>query len=120
MEAATKERKSVQLNVRIDADLKSAAERAMKTHGLTPSELVRSVYRLFAADQDTAEKLVALLDTRGSDTSVNPKVLATRRFERQMERFAAEYGPLTFPQSCSDDELLAEALWGRLEKKGLA
>jgi uncharacterized protein (DUF1778 family) len=119
MEAAIKGRKTVQLNVRIDANLKSTAEFAMKTHGLTPSELVRSVYQLFAMDQDAAEKLMALLDTPESGASANPKVLATRRFERQMEQFATEFGPLAFPESCSDDELLTEALLSRLEEKGL-
>lgn len=68
--------RSVQMNVRIDAELKREGDYALAQAGLTPSEAIRAFYRLVADDADNPSKARELLYTRTVPASATP---ASRR-----------------------------------------
>lgn len=53
--------RSVQMNVRIDAELKREGDYALAQAGLTPSEAIRAFYQLIADDADNPSKVRELL-----------------------------------------------------------
>lgn len=113
---------TAQLNVRLDPELKKAGDRVLATHGLTPSQAIRSLYQSLTRNETQTLKL--LHDDEGSSerkAERERKLKLHRDFhnelKKQYEALGIPYGvphPSDWP---SDKELLEEAIMERLREK---
>ena len=124
--------KTVQMNVRIDEDLKEAGDIAFARIGLTPSQAVRLLWDYAARhanDPQTCSQLVEMLDEEppnGSASSEREQRLETlHKGWALIDDFRREHN-LTCTVPEDDDERMAyyeqlreEALWERLAERGL-
>ena len=116
---------NVQMNVRIDDTVKRAGDMAFANAGLTPTQVVRSVWEFAAAHQDNPALVRKLFDE-----ALNGSTDELKRFDlhqideasstcaRLRERFG-----LTAPDALEEidyDALRMQATYERLAERGLA
>lgn len=124
---------SVQLNVRLDPDIKDRGDSILDMMGYSPAEAVRAVWGAAAAGGGLLDDLKSLLERGSSAYQANrvgrtDQALAAARDEA-VEHAAGLYeealhsvGIMTVPPANEGDdaELLRDALWERLCERGLA
>lgn len=111
---------SVQMNVRMDAELKKAGDEALASIGLTPSEAVRMVWRQAAARQEGLQQLKQMAEEPGSDRASDKRAEGFREGWALVDRFVKEHGLDKVPlPDMTDRELLEEALVDRMKERGL-
>jgi hypothetical protein len=79
--------RSTQINVRLEPQLKQAGDAALTEVGLSPSEVVRSVWSAMAARGERRERLLELL---GQHEAASAEDARTQRM-RLVERIASRY-----------------------------
>lgn len=124
--------KIVQMNVRIDEETKEAGDAAFARIGLTPSQAVRLLWKYAGRHANDPEALRSFLgelseeqtDSDTSDEQVR-RIQALHEGWALIDSFRREHNLIcTVPED--DDERMAyyeqlreEALWERLEERGL-
>ena len=124
--------KTVQMNVRIDEDLKKAGDIAFARIGLTPSQAVRLLWDYAARhanDPQTCSQLIEMLDEEPPDNSTSnereQRLESLRKGWDLIDDFRREHNlTCTLPED--DDERMAyyeqlreEAMWERLAERCL-
>ena len=117
----------VQMNVRIDAQLKDAGDRVLEKVGLSPTKAVRSLWERLASFSDAPEKAVKLL--LPSDGASEPSIEAERARKLRVAQEGAQIVARSLAElgidvsSITDetpyDELRERALMERLGERGL-
>ena len=109
--------KMAQLNVRMDPELKAAGDSVLDLYGVSPSELVRSVWEKVAKGKEGFKQIVDTLTAEPTAGSVkrSKKYNAMRmieRIERRQAEFEKEFGldPSTYVELTEEElqELLYE------------
>jgi len=116
---------TVQLNARIDGELKASGDAALAIIGLSPSQAVRALWQkasLRGKDlEEVAELLAPSKQTRRADAEED---LADASVRRGWDYMDAAYASLGIDASTvrdyPADELLEDALQERLAEMGLA
>lgn len=111
---------NVQMNVRIDDQVKRAGDEVFDEMGLSPSQVVRSVWEFAAAHREAPEIVRAALgQTDAIADSIEGQVLGASRI---CERFRERFG-IPAPDQLEDIDYRAlreSAMRGRMEERGLA
>ena len=117
----------VQMNVRLDAELKAKGDGVLERAGLTPTKAVRALWERLASCSDRPEKVTELLmpQERPSDESEDAERSRKLRIAREgaqiVARSLAERGIEV--SSVTDDtpyeELRERVLVERLQERGL-
>lgn len=117
---------TVQMNVRIDPELKSAGDRVLELNGITPSQAVRTLYKNLTSDGDAAEQaLRAVSEKTPSEEERRAEVERALQGIRDIhdairslnERFGFKgYAEGERP---TDKELLEQAIWEHYQEKGM-
>lgn len=117
----------VQMNVRLDAELKAKGDGVLERVGLTPTKAVRALWERLASCSDRPEKVTELLmpQERPSDESEDAERFRKLRIAREgaqiVARSLAERGIEL--SSVTDDtpyeELRERVLVERLQERGL-
>lgn len=124
--------KTVQMNVRIDEETKEAGDAAFARIGLTPSQTVRLLWGYAARHANDPEALRILLGKLddeqaegGASSEQERRIEAFHEGWALIDNFRKEHN-LTCVVPEDDDERMAyydqlreEALWERLEERGL-
>lgn len=111
------------VNVRMERDLRDAGNREIKSLGLTPSEIVRQLWKVIAGGgQDQAAVLDALYKSDVSverREAVERKLAALRKADESWDRLVGLTGldPSTYVPLPDDKEALAEARYEYLQEK---
>lgn len=121
--------KTVQMNVRIDADLKKQGDRAFERIGNSPSEMVRALWRYasrHANEPETLRHLVEELEGEGEGEAQDVILEPTRQGWEIMEEAYRALGitPAPLPEDDEErlayyDELKEEAWLDRQRERGL-
>ncbi len=122
---------SIQMNVRLDSSLKQKGDASLQILGFTPTEAIRAVWELAAGGINELDSLKKLLDRGRSLASNNGAKAAIDDQVALLEQGWSLYSdalksagadPLKAkPLTDADiDSLREDALWGRLEERGLA
>ena len=115
---------TVQLNVRIDKDLKSSGDAALALIGLSPTKAVRALWEKAARRGKDLEEVAALLSPsarKGPELAVAQADDAVRRGWDFMEEAYASLGiDPSATRDYPDEEMLEAALEERLAERGLA
>lgn len=119
---------TVQMNLRIDADLKRRGDEALAKAGYTPSRAVRALWRLAVDADDRPAAIAAALEPRGATGEVavaeerRGRHAAIERGWHLCDAFLREHG-IDPGGSCddlpSDAELRAETFEERWAERGL-
>lgn len=117
----------VQMNVRIDAQLKDAGDCVLEKVGLSPTKAVRALWERLASFSDAPEKAVKLL--LPSDGASEPSIEAERARKLRVAQEGAQIVARSLAElgidvsSVTDeipyDELRERALMERLGERGL-
>ena len=111
---------NVQMNVRIDDQIKRAGDAVFDSIGLTPTQVVRSVWEYAAAHRDAPDAVKAAL---GLPTADVDNILCDIDFESSVcERLRAQFG-IASPDQLEDIDyrgLREQALLERMAERGLA
>ncbi len=111
---------TVQMNVRIDEKLKQAGDEALASIGMSPSQAVRLLWQRAAEHGEGLERVKALAQVAGSDSSEGERVNGIAEGRAVLERgIAALELDKARPLTVNDDELLEEAALERLHERGL-
>lgn len=126
----------VQMNVRIDAELKKQGDRALERVGLSPSEAVRALWECAVRHANDPNELRNLVNLISEPKNGKEGELATdKQNQRQalleegwalVDNFRKENGLLSaIPEDDDErmayyDQLREEAYWDRLSERGLA
>lgn len=130
---------SVQMNVRLNPALKKRGDSALASMGYAPSDAVRAVWALANGGPKELDQLKELLDRgralgirkedTGEGTSIDPLdrgwdlygaalrqvgIAPSAALPNAKPLIAASYA------AANDEDLLEQALWERLEERGLA
>lgn len=108
--------RSVQMNVRIDAELKREGDYALAQAGLTPSEAIRAFYRLVADDADDPGKVRELLYPHRAgerDSSISALDHARAAVDGFRERLDLSQGKPLFDEGESYKDIYADYLMER-------
>ena len=117
---------SAQINARLDAACKKSGDAALASIGYTPSAAIRALWSKAARRGADLQEVKRLLD--GQSESANRSKLegleAGRRgvfayFEREGIPINEDWQE-DGSNSISDKDVLTEAMWARLEKRGLS
>lgn len=116
-----------QMNIRIDADLKTRADRALEAAGLTPTKAVRALWERIAELEDRPQEIAKLIAPAGA--SDGPSLEDERVRKLEAARMGAQIvsnaleGRGIDAASIDDDlsykELRERALMERLGERGL-
>lgn len=121
-----------QMNVRIEADVKKQGDRAFERIGLTPSEVVRALWRYasgHAAEPEAMRQLMAELESGSTEYAEDEREQQRTLLEEGwalIDKFREEHGLVcTVPDDVDErmayyDQLREEAYWERLAERGLA
>ena len=115
-----------QVNVRIDANLKTAGDAALAKAGLTPTKAIRALWQRFAELADRPEKVRELVESRdvfapAERAEQGRKLSLAREGSMIVSRSLAERGvvvPEGF-EELSYEELREQVLLERLRERGL-
>ena len=108
----------VQMNTRIDADLKQRGDEALKRAGFTPSQAIRALWE-YAADHALEPKAIRSALEGDEDVLARKKQEAEghKAYEEGLalaKRFAEKTGvPLNFDYEMDEQEMLEQALYER-------
>ena len=114
---------TAQINVRLDRELKEAGDRGLARRGLTPSQAVRSLWRVFAEEGERSDAAAAALLGWGAEDARSEQELrrieALDRIDRSWERLASELGlDLKSFVPMTDDEMREARYEYLVEKYG--
>ena len=111
---------TIQLNARLDRELKESGDAALSTIGLSPTQAVRALWEKAALRGKDLEEVAELLCPRGERANEGDDPLIRGRLF--MEEAYKSLGIIakTKRDAPSDKELLEEALYERELEKGLA
>lgn len=117
----------VQMNIRIDSQLKDAGDRVLERAGLSPTKAVRALWERLTSFSDDPQKAVELLSP--SEGTSAPSIEAERARKLRVAQEAAQIvarslaGQGIDVSSVADDtpydELRERALMERLRERGL-
>jgi RHH-type rel operon transcriptional repressor/antitoxin RelB len=108
------------MNVRIDEKLKQAGDEALASIGMSPSQAVRLLWQRAAEHGEGLERVKALAQVAGSDSSEGERVNGIAEERAVLERgIAALELDKARPLTVNDEELLEEAALERLHERGL-
>lgn len=113
---------TVQMNVRMDANLKKAGDEALASIGLTPTETVRMVWEAAADRKQGLAEIEKLSSAARSSKQAASSQLHGGFADvwEAVDRFVKERGYAGSPlPDLTDEELLEEALVERMEERGL-
>ena len=116
----------IQLNARIDRELKAAGDSALSLIGLSPSQAVRALWEKAARRGKDLEEVAQLLSPsaqRGSNAGASDEAQdVIRQGWELMDGVYASLGvdPELERDLPSDDDLLESALCERMAERGLA
>ena len=117
----------VQMNVRIDSQLKDAGDRVLEKAGLSPTKAVRALWERLASFSDAPEKVVELLSPSEGTSASSIEAERARKLRAAQEgaqivaRSLAKQG-IDMSSIADDtpyDELRERALMERLRERGL-
>lgn len=127
MELAASTPASVQMNVRMDAELKQRGDAALQSLGFSPTKAVRALWSLACGGSQELDELKRMLDLgRAADSRADVAVddAALREgwslYGSALQQVSASGRACPASPGPTDEELLEESLWERLEEKGLA
>ena len=106
--------RAVQMNVRIDDELKREGDAVLSQAGLTPSQAVRSLWRVIQGNRDNPKAIVEMLDPDRVDDDVarrEKRLAAIERGRHICDEFLLAHGidsGVVDDDLPSDDELLEE------------
>lgn len=127
MELAASTPASVQMNVRMDAELKQRGDAALQSLGFSPTKAVRALWSLACGGSKELDELKRMLDLgRSADSRADAAVddAALREgwslYGSALQQMGASGRACPTSLGPTDEELLEESLWERLEEKGLA
>lgn len=111
---------TVQMNVRIDEKLKQAGDEALASIGMSPTQAVRLLWQCAAGHGEGLERVKALAQASGLDSSEGERVNGLAEGRAVLERgIAALELDKARPLTASDEELLEESALERLHERGL-
>lgn len=127
MELAASTPASVQMNVRIDAELKQRGDAALQSLGFSPTKAVRALWSLACGGSKELDELKRVLDLgravdSRTDTAVDDSALweGWSLYGSALQQVGASGRACPASPGLTDEGLLEESLWERLEEKGLA
>ncbi len=113
-----------QLNIRLDASLKSAGDRALLQEGISPTELIRALWKKItrsAADLRQVEQVLELVEEAPSEAVRQDKVLLMQEGRKFVAEGLASLGgnfQTVSREEKSDRELYVDALYDRMRERG--
>ncbi len=117
--------RAVQMNVRIDDELKREGDAVLSQVGLTPSQAVRSLWRVVLGNRGNPRAIAEMLDPRRADDDLEKReerLAAIERGRHICDDFLRTHGinPHAVDGDLpADDELLEEAYIERWAERGL-
>lgn len=114
---------TAQMNVRIDPQLKAEGDRILAEHGLTPSRVIRSLYRSLTSGGERAEKAIEAIvepdpHEQGRRAEAERKLRGVREVQSMIAAFRNEAGITDRTVPLLDDKtLLEEAIVSRYRDK---
>ena len=115
---------TIQMNVRMNRDLKKTGDESLALIGLGPSQAVRALWEKASRRGKDLEEIANLLAPAASDGAAfkldgdNPAVRGWAMMDEALRSLGIDadepWGPV------DDDEMLAEALLERMAERGLA
>ena len=111
---------NIQMNVRIDSEVKRAGDEVFGNLGLTSSQVVRAVWE-YAASHREAPQMVAsaLAPMHAQERSLEAEIAAASSVcARMRERFGIDAPPRS--EDLDYEALREQALYERMEDRGLA
>lgn len=112
---------TVQMNVRIPAETKTAGDRALSSEGLTPTEVVRCIWEKAAKrgrDLQQVATLVKKADKPADVSSPNPFESAAQMVSMQMLALGVDLS-VEEADTPSDNELFEMAYYEKARERGL-
>ena len=117
---------TAQINVRLPLELKESGDKGLRDLGLSPSDVVRALWRRLAERGESLEKIETLLfeDERTKDDEVSsfgksPIAEGWRLVDEGMREIGINAQSTTAPAQLDDNELLTQALEERMRERGL-
>lgn len=113
---------TAQMNIRMSRKVKEAGDAALASAGLSPSETVRALWEKAALRGEDLEEVVRLVRpsksaAREDPDTENPVKRGTQIVEEGMRRLGiSQLGA----SGASYEDLMEQALYDRLEERGLA
>ena len=115
-----------QINVRLPLELKESGDRGLRDLGLSPTDVVRALWRRLAERGESLEKIESLLfeDERTKDDEVSsfgksPIAEGWRLVDEGLREIGVSARFTTAPAQLDDNELLTQALEERMRERGL-
>ena len=112
--------------MRLPLELKESGDRGLRDLGLSPSDVVRALWRRLAERGESLEKIESLLleDERTKDGEVSsfgksPIAEGWRLVDEGMREIGINAQSTTAPAQLDDNELLTQALEERMRERGL-
>lgn len=117
---------TVQVNVRMGRSLKKSGDEALALIGYSPSQAVRALWEKASMRGRDLEEVADLLAPAPRDNSViaegeNPIVAGWAMMDEALRSLGIDPGEAGTPfdsAGASDNEMLAEALFERMEERG--
>ncbi len=115
---------TIQLNARLDKDLKSSGDAALALIGLSPTQAVRALWEKAARRGKDLEEVAELLssNTLHNTATEEPEIedIIKQGWDFMDQAYASLGIDPSITRDYSDDELLSIALEDRLTERGLA
>ena len=116
---------TTQMNVRIDTVIKAAGDAALRERGISPTELIRSLWTKVARRDSAGDKVLRLLQDAptSQDDSVRQQRLelvrsSSQLVEQELRSLGISPAPLAYDPARSDEDVLYEALSDRMRERG--
>ncbi len=116
----------IQMNVRIDPTLKRTGDRVLEIHGVTPSQAIRGLYESLSDGGKRANKALEVVSSRTQamdegKAKIEQEIQAIRDIRSSVLGFYEKIGFAGYDEGerPSDKELLEDALWERMQEKGM-
>lgn len=117
---------AVQMNVRIDRDLKDQADRILAKHGISPSQAVRALYEgITGTKQRSDEVFDVVFQQRSKNSDIDAerasKLKSIRKVQESICDVDAAFFAASIPVSekMSDKDLLEEAIFEHYSSKDM-
>lgn len=111
---------TIQLNARLDKDLKSSGDAALALIGLSPTQAVRALWEKAAKRGKDLEEIAQLLSPKAQSKPASEQEDPVKQGWSFMEEAYASLGiDPSVIRDYAHDELLADALEERMAERGL-